>query len=309
MISANVRRFSLNVLASACDAALRIAALGLPHEIERRLDGERFRADLEAQAGDGLVEQAIPGRISCHRFFVEELLDAILELIWLLPTNIFEPRAVVCQRAILHGSFELGVVEPVELEREEQEMRGRGGDALLHVGVELRARGIDGVAGVEEPAIGHKPPEKIIERLIALHRLGERRAGVGSFGERCELALVGLLEGQAFGGAVIEIALHLRIIEPGIEIGEIPFRQRAEAVCGPRLGGSTSGGVFCWDGHNRLRKSDDFETSSVRNTRGPGAWMMDIVRSPSSMPMRCRAAAHHAAAAPPSVAKNFRRRM
>src|SRR5262249_14379351 len=92
------------------------------------------------------------------------------------------------------------------------------------------ARGIDGAAGVQEPGIGREPPEKIIERLIALHRLGERGAGVGSFGERRELALVGLLEGEAFGSATLEIALHLRIIEPGIEIGESPFRQHTEAA-------------------------------------------------------------------------------
>ena len=41
------------------------------HEVERGLDRERLRADLEAQAGDGLVEQPIPGRIGRHRFLVE----------------------------------------------------------------------------------------------------------------------------------------------------------------------------------------------------------------------------------------------
>jgi hypothetical protein len=46
-------------------------------------------------------------------------------------------------------------------------------------------------------------------------------------GERRELALVGLLERQAFSGGAIEVALHLRIIDPGIEVGEVPFRQHA----------------------------------------------------------------------------------
>src|SRR5262245_21136149 len=50
-------------------------------EIERWLDRERLRADLETEAGDGLVEQASPRRVTCHRFFVKELFDAILELI------------------------------------------------------------------------------------------------------------------------------------------------------------------------------------------------------------------------------------
>ena len=92
---------------------------------------------------------------------------------------------------------------------------------------------------MEEPGIRREPPDKIFEGLIALHCLGERGAGVGSFGERGELALVGLLEGEAFGSAPLEIALHLRIIEPGIEIGEIPLRQHAEAAR------ATSDGAFC----------------------------------------------------------------
>ncbi len=246
------------------------------HEIERGLDRERLRADLETQAGDGLVEQAVPRRIAGHRLLVKELLDAVLELIGLVLADVFDPRPVVRQRPILHGGFELGVVEAIELEREEQEVRGGGGDALLHVGVEFRAGGIDGVAGVEEAGIGREAAEKIVERLVALHRRRELRSRLGSLDERRELALVGLLERQAFGGAAIEVARNLRIIDPGIEIGEVPFRQHAEAAWGTGLGRSLSDSAFCLCGHDRLRRSDDCGTSP--ETPMEGAWMMDMAR-------------------------------
>ena len=41
---------------------------------------------------------------------------------------------------------------PVELEHEEQQMRRSGGDAVLHVAVELGARRIGGVAGMDQSA-------------------------------------------------------------------------------------------------------------------------------------------------------------
>src|SRR6266511_4859562 len=134
-------------------------------------------------------------------------------------------------------------------------MRGGGRDPLLYVGVELGARGIDRVAGVEESRIGREPSEEIVERLIALHRLGQRRAGRGPLGKRRELTFVGLLECEAFGSTAIEIALHLRIIEPGIEVREIPFRQRAETGHGRSLECSMSGGAFGSCRHDKLRRT------------------------------------------------------
>ena len=192
-----------------------------------------------------------------HRFLVEQLLDAVLELVGLVLADVFEPRPVVAERRILHGGFEHGVVEPIELEREEQEMRGGGRDPLLHVAVEFGARGIDGVAGMDEAGIGNEPAEQIVERLVALHRLRKRLPRPGWLDERCELALIGLLEGNALRVCAIEIALHPRIIDPGIEIGKIPFRQRADAGGVTEFGYPLSGGAFCWCGHDRVRGTDD----------------------------------------------------
>ncbi len=158
-----------------------LAGIGLRvlHQVERRLDRQRFAFHLEAQARDGFVEQPVPRRIGRHRLLVEQLLDAVLELIRLVLADVLDPRPVVPERGVRHRGFELLVVEPVELELEEQQMdRGRR-DALLHVAVEFRARRIDGVAGMHEAGERADPAEQIVERLVALHRLGERRSGVG----------------------------------------------------------------------------------------------------------------------------------
>ena len=63
-------------------------------EIERRLDRQLLGADLEAQTGDGLVEQPVPGGITALGFFVKQLLDAILELVRLVLAQILDPRAI-----------------------------------------------------------------------------------------------------------------------------------------------------------------------------------------------------------------------
>jgi hypothetical protein len=51
---------------------------------------------------------------------VEQLLDAVLELIGLFLAHILDPRPVMAERGILHRLFQHGVVDAVELEAEEQ---------------------------------------------------------------------------------------------------------------------------------------------------------------------------------------------
>ena len=135
------RMFVLKVAASASAAALRFAASAVLQKVQRRLDGELLAVDREAQARHRLVEQAVPGAAAGHRLLVEELLDAILELVGLVLAHVLDPRPVVAERRIGHRRFEHRVVDAVELEREEQEMRTCRGDLLLHVAVELRAPG------------------------------------------------------------------------------------------------------------------------------------------------------------------------
>jgi len=113
----------------------------------------------------------------------------------------------------------------VELELEEEKMRGGRRDAFLHVAIEFRARRIDRVAGMHQARIGDEPADEIVERLVALDGLRERTPGLGAFGQSGELALVGFLERQALGIGLIEVAGDARILDTRIEVGQIPFRQ------------------------------------------------------------------------------------
>ena len=180
----------------ACGLALfRRAVL---QKIQRRLDRQLLGPDLEAQAGDGLVEQPVPGGIAALGFFVKQLLDAILELIRLVLAQILDPRAVMSERRRLQRAFDHGIVNTVEFEPEEQQMHGSRRHPFGNVAVEFGDRRIDTVAGVNEAGIGAEAAGEIVDRLVAFDRLGEPLSAVflgNAFGE---LAFVVGLKRDAF---------------------------------------------------------------------------------------------------------------
>src|SRR5258708_34027604 len=62
-------------------------------QTERRLDRKLLAADLESEARDRLVEQSVPGRIAADRFFLEQLLDAVFDLMGLFLAYMLYPGA------------------------------------------------------------------------------------------------------------------------------------------------------------------------------------------------------------------------
>ena len=159
---------------------------------------------------------------------MKQLLHAIFELVGLVASHVFKPRPVMAERRVGHRGFEQAIVDAVELEREEQKMRGGRCHALLHVAVKLGSRRVDSVAGMHEAGIGAQPPHEIVDRLVAPHRRGKRRSGPRPTRHLGKLALIGFLKGDTLGVGAVEIALDRRIVEPGIKIAEIPFRQSAK---------------------------------------------------------------------------------
>src|SRR5262245_51227515 len=121
-------------------------------------------------------------------------------------------------------------------------MRGRRREAILHIAKELRAGGIDRVAGMHEARKRVEPAEQIVELLIAYDRLRKRKAAVGLTQQRGELALEVVLERLAVLIGAIEIALDLGVVDAGIEVAEIPFGQLAKLL--GRGGGFLGGGSF-----------------------------------------------------------------
>ena len=209
----------------ACGLALvRRAVL---QQIERRLDRQLLTADLEAQAGDGLVEQPVPGGIAALGFFVKQLLDAIFELVRLVLAQILDPRPVMGQVLRLHRTLDHGVVDAVELKPEEQQMyRGRR-QPLGDVAIELGNRRIDAVAGMNEAGIGAEPAGEIVDRLVAPDGLGKPASAVIAGNVFRELALVIRFERCAVGIHLLQIARDFGRVDTGIKIGEVPFRQLA----------------------------------------------------------------------------------
>ncbi len=166
---------------------------------------------------------------------MEQLLELVFELIGLLLAQVFEPGAVMAQFGLGHCLLEHLVVEPVELKREEQELRGDGGDLLLDVAEEFLPLGVSGVGGVEQARIGDDATHQIVESLELAHGLGKPRTPLAVIGECGELAGIALLHGGggALGGR--KINLELRRVRPLIEVGEVPLRQLSELRLGPRL--------------------------------------------------------------------------
>ena len=76
---------------------LALLAGAVLQQVQRRLDRKLLAADLEAQRRDGLVEQPVPGGIAGLRLLVEQLLDAVLELIGLVLAQILDPRPVIAE--------------------------------------------------------------------------------------------------------------------------------------------------------------------------------------------------------------------
>ena len=206
--------------------------VGVLQQGQRLFEQELLAVDLEAQARHSFIEQPVPGAAAGDRLFVEQLLDAVLELVGLLFSHVLDPGPVMAEGRLAERLLDQRIVDAIELQREEEKMRRSRGDLVLHVAVELGALGVSGVAGMDQPGEGHQPAKQVLDLLVTGH--GGAELGAGPRGRRDfgEFALVGLLERGAFGLGAGEIGGHLRRIDAGIEIGQIPFRERAERLVG-----------------------------------------------------------------------------
>ena len=122
--------------------------------------------DVELERRHGLVEQPVPGLRAGHRLFVEQFLDAILELVGLCLPQLVEPRPEAGE--LLVGGKRLlqhGVVDPVELELEEDEAGGKIGELLAHVAEEFGAVLVGRVLRVVEIGEGADPARDVAKFL------------------------------------------------------------------------------------------------------------------------------------------------
>ena len=141
VMSANSRRLAPSVAASALAAASRLRVRVL-HLAEQRLERQSLAFEFEPQRRDRVVEQAVPGGRAADRFFEEQLLDLVGELVRLLLADVLEPGAIMAERRRRHRGVQLGVVEAIELEFEKQQVAGESGHFFLRVAVEFCEGGL-----------------------------------------------------------------------------------------------------------------------------------------------------------------------
>jgi hypothetical protein len=222
------RKRALVGLESFCQrlpGRLALCGAAILQQIKGRLDRKLLAPDLEAQAGDGLIEQPVKGGVAALGFLVEQLLDPILQLIRLVLSQILDPRTVMRQFRRRHRALNCRIFNAVELKREKQQMHRRIGQPLGNVAVEFGNRRIDAVAGMNQAGIGRQTPGEIVDRLVAPDRFGEPFAATLAGGFFRELALVVRLKRDAIGVHLLQIAGRFRRVDSGIEIGQVPFRQ------------------------------------------------------------------------------------
>ena len=206
---------------------LAARTVGVREEIQGGLQGQRRRLalHLEAQAGHGLVEQPVPGAAGGERLLVEQPLQPLLQLVGLLLAQVIEPRLVAGHGRRLQGGRQLRVVQAVDLQLEEQEIGGDGGQPLLDVAVEAGVLGIAAVRGIEQAGVGAELAQGVAQGLVGGDGVGERRALPG---QRRQPALVGRLDAPRLRGGLPEVRLHRLRLRAGIEVAQVPDRHRPE---------------------------------------------------------------------------------
>ena len=100
-------------------ASRRISESRVGQQIERLCFSQLLAADRESEIGDGLVEEPRPRGAPGDVFLVQQLLDFVRKLIWPESASVAQPRTVTRERRVGFLRLEIGVVEFVELEREE----------------------------------------------------------------------------------------------------------------------------------------------------------------------------------------------
>ena len=180
MIRVNSLRLAPSVLASAVGGRFARVAVGVLQLAEQRLERQLLALEGKAQRGDRLVEQPVPRRGARHRLFEEQLLELVAELVRPLLADVDEPRTIMGERRVARRRVEPRVVEPIELELEEQQFAGELGHLLLRVAEELGARRIAGVAGVKQRSVGHDAAHQVLQLFVGADRLEQALARVGA---------------------------------------------------------------------------------------------------------------------------------
>ena len=193
--------------------------------VQRRLNGQLFAIDIKAQTDNRLVKQPVPSGSTGHRFFVQQALQFLGQLIGALLADINDPGRIVSQRG--HGQRRLQrfVVDLVELKLEKQQLRRDVVEPRLSVAIKFSAGAIGIVAGIVKPGKRPQPPQQVGQRFIGGHRRAQLFSCRIAKRDFNDFAVIGF--GKP-GGVLIgffEIVGKSAVARPGIKGAQIPFGQ------------------------------------------------------------------------------------
>ena len=176
--------------------------------------GQLPAVEREAQPRHGLVEQADPGAPAGDRLLVQHALDLVVELMRAEAAHVPQPGPIVGELGrLLDLGGERRILDPVELEGDEQEL-GRGlVDPLLDGLEEPSDLRVVGLGGVQQLSIARDPAELLLKALVALDQERQRLAV-----EAAEPALVFGLERARSRQRRAQIGRHLGRVGRVVEI-------------------------------------------------------------------------------------------
>ena len=154
-------------------------AIPIRKPVQRVRHGQAFRATRQRHGNlhgrDGFVKQPIPGGPTRHFLLVQQLFRLVGKLMRAEHAQVAQPRAEVGQGrggsafAIQHRIF-----QPVQFQREENQMAADRGRAFLHGLIKTPIRRVFRIAAEDKLGIGHDATQDFLNRLI----LGNRRRQV-----------------------------------------------------------------------------------------------------------------------------------
>ncbi len=184
--------------------------------------GERqaLAVDVEAQLGDGLVEQPAPGPGAGNALVVQDRLDLVGELMRLVLANVGEPGRIAGHHRVAPLGVQHLVGELVELEGEEQCLGGDNVVTFLQRLQEAAAGRIRHVGGEIELGKAHGFVQPLEQRLVTADGVAEAQAG-----DRRQLSLELGAEGAGLVQRLLQVPVKLDGVRPIVKIGQIPDRR------------------------------------------------------------------------------------
>ena len=150
VISENSRRLRPNASPIALAGRLAHRAVPVRQLVERPADGQFLAAHRDAHAGDRLVEQPRPGGAPGHLLLVQQLFQLVGELVRAEHAQVAQPWPPARQRRVGKLGLQRRLVQPVQLQGEEQQVAADRGHPLGHGLVEPADRRVGGIAAEQQ---------------------------------------------------------------------------------------------------------------------------------------------------------------